>query len=124
MNNNGQQVVVNGSMLTKQVSVTSAAWQGETVKIEVEIDFDGVPLAQLYSWAAQTLVINLQSALRKCDLEFVKELARAPYRRHASSMGVVDDPSKVLKKAVEAVDSMSPEQLEALLMALQSKMNK
>lgn len=101
---------------SKRMTVTSKAWgEGQSVNLNVEIDFTGVSQEQLISWASQTLIINLQASLRKCDLSFVKELAKAPYRRKATAMGVLDDPNRAFRKTLENLDQLSSEQLEQLL---------
>lgn len=111
--------------LRKRLSVmNNGAWNGESVQLDVEIDFDGVPLEQVYAWAAQTLVINLQQALRKCDLAFVKQLAKSVYRRKATAMGILDDPMRAARKLVENAGSMSPLEVENIITALQAQLDK
>lgn len=101
---------------SKNMTVTCKAWgPDQSVNMQVEIDFTGVAHEQLISWASQTLIINLQASLRKCDLSFVKELAKQPYRRKATAMGVLDDPNRAFRKTLENLDTYSPEQLEQLL---------
>lgn len=129
MSKNGSAVSFDPKTLTlrKQLSVTNnGAWNGEQVTMTVEIDFDGVPVEQVYAWAGQTLVINLQQALRKCDLAFVKQLAKSVYRRKATAMGILDDPSRAYKKALDAINAgdLSPQQVENMLTALQAQLAK
>lgn len=134
MSKNATEISRNGSFvsfdpktlcLCKRMSVANnAAWNGESVNLEVEIDFDGVPLEQVYSWAAQTLIINLQQQLRKCDLDFVKHLSKSVYRRKASAMGILDDPSRAYQKAMKVIGNgdLTPQQAAAMLTALQAHM--
>lgn len=105
---------------TKRFSVTAKAWGDESVAITAEIDFTGVAQEQVYAWASQTLIINLQQALRKCDIAFVKDLSKAVYKRKATAMGILDDPAKAYNKLMENVSSLTPEQAAQMIAALQT----
>ena len=129
ISNNGSQVVFDSKneTITKRMSVTNnGAWNGEKVDMTVEIDFKGCDLAQIYSWAAQTLIINLQQALRKCDLVFVKELAKSVYKRKATAMGILDDPNRLFNKTMESIKSgdLNPDQVARMIAELQTMLPK
>lgn len=125
ISNNGSNVSWDpkNETITKRMSVTNnGAWGGERVDMTVEIDFKGVKLEQIYAWAAQTLVINLQQGLRKCDLAFVKDLAKSVYKRKATAMGVLDDPQRLFNKTLDTIKNgnLTPDQVSRMLQELQS----
>lgn len=80
---------IQGTILQRKGSVARRddKWQGAKFPFTVQIDFSGVSSEQLYSWAASTLIIQLQNQMRQCSPEFMSVLTSSAIRRPAADMG-------------------------------------
>lgn len=94
---------------------------GEPVNLQARIDFTGCTATQILLWAARTKIIDLQRALRLCDLQFLKDLAkRGPIIRKATEAGTsFVDPAKQQQQILSKVQNMTPEERAALIKLLQ-----
>lgn len=97
---------------------------GEAVKFVAHIDFAGIPADQIMLWAARTKIIDLQRALRLCDLTFLRDLAkRGPIIRKATEAGTsFVDPEKTKQRIMSQVSNMTPEEKATLVKLLQASM--
>lgn len=97
---------------------------GEAVNLTAHLDFEGVPIAQIMFWAARTKIIDLQNALRLCDLEFIKDLAkRGPIMRKAVEAGTgFVSTEKIQQQIVSRFAGLSPEEREATIRLLKANM--
>lgn len=97
---------------------------GEPVNLTAHIDFEGVSATQILLWAARPKIIDLQRALRLCDLEFLKGLAkRGPIIRRASEAGTsFVDPERAKQQVLSRVRNMAPEERAALIKLLQQEL--
>ena len=95
----------------------------EPINLKAEISFEGVSQTQLLIWAARTKIIDLQRALRLCDTDFIKDIAkRGPIRRNATEAGTgFADPAKQQQRILSAVQNMSDEEKAALLQLLKAQ---
>ena len=66
---------VDGKVVIADLTVRKSR-DGEPVNLTAHIDFTGVSATQILLWAARTKIIDLQRALRLCDLTFLKELSK------------------------------------------------
>lgn len=95
---------------------------GEPVNLTAHIDFAGVSPTQILLWAARTKIIDLQRALRLCDLQFLKDLAkRGPIMRKATEAGTsFVDPARAQQQILSKVQNMTAEERAALIKLLQA----
>lgn len=95
---------------------------GEPVNLTAHIDFTGVSATQILLWAARTKIIDLQRALRLCDLQFLKDLAkRGPILRKATEAGTsFVDPARAQQQILSKVQNMTPEERADLIKLLQA----
>lgn len=114
---------VNGQVVFAEITVRKTKG-GEPVDLKAEIDFEGCSAEQVLLWAARTKIIDLQRALRLCDLDFIKDLAkRGPIRRKATVAGTgFADPAKQQQQIADKFSAMSPEEKAQLLALLQKNM--
>ena len=117
---------ITGDTVTRTLVVKSPkSWGNAEVTLEVSIDFSGVTHQQLLEWASRTKAIDLQRALRACDLGFVRDLAsRGILRRKAIECGTgFSDPKKTEAQIRSAAELLTAEQKAALIKALQESLN-
>lgn len=117
---------ITGDVVTRTLLVKSPkSWGAAEVQLEVAIDFSGVTHQQLLEWASRTKAIDLQRALRACDLNFVRDLAsRGTLRRKAIECGTgFSDPKKTEAQIRSAAELLTAEQKAALIKALQESLN-
>ena len=115
-----------GDVVTRSLVVKSPkSWGSAEVTLEVSIDFTGVTHQQLLEWASRTKAIDLQRALRACDLAFVQDLAsRGTLRRKAVECGIgFTDPQKAAAQARSMAELLTAEQKAQLIRALQESLN-
>lgn len=114
---------IDGQTVIAELTVRKSK-DGEPVDLTAEIDFTGVPASQILLWAARTKIIDLQRALRLCDLAFIKDLAkRGPIRRRATEAGTgFVDPARAQQQIADKFSAMTPEEKAALLKLLQNNM--
>lgn len=112
---------VEGSVVIADLTVRKSR-DGEPVNLTAHIDFTGVSATQILLWAARTKIIDLQRALRLCDLQFLKDLAkRGPILRKATESGTsFVDPARAQQQILSKVQNMTPEERAALIKLLQS----
>ena len=68
-----QPVRVDGYLVTRTLEVANPkVWGDEKVSLTVAIDFEGCDIKQILEWASRTKAIDLQRALRACELGYVK----------------------------------------------------
>lgn len=116
-----QPVRVDGYLVTRTIDVANPkVWGDEKVSLTVAIDFEGCTLEQILEWASRTKAIDLQRALRACELGYIKSIAsRGVLKRKAVECGTgFADPNKQMAAIKSAVGTMSPEQKAALLKML------
>lgn len=111
---------VDGKIVIADLTVRKSR-DGEPVNLTAHIDFSGVSATQILLWAARTKIIDLQRALRLCDLQFLKELAkRGPIIRRASEAGTsFVDPLRIRQQILDKALNMTPEERATLIELLQ-----
>lgn len=117
-----QPVQVDGYIVTRTLEVANPkVWGDQKVSLTVAIDFTGVELQQILEWASRTKAIDLQRALRACELGYIKSIAaRGTLHRKATECGIgFADPAKQMAQVTAAIGTMSAEQKAALLKLLQ-----
>ena len=112
---------VEGQVVIADLTVRKSR-DGEPVNLTAHIDFSGVSATQTLLWAARTKIIDLQRALRLCDLQFLKDLAkRGPIIRKATEAGTsFVDPAKAQQQILSKVQNMTPEERATLIKLLQA----
>lgn len=112
---------VEGSVVIADLTVRKSR-DGEPVNLVAHIDFTDVSATQILLWAARTKIIDLQRALRLCDLQFLKDLAkRGPIIRKATEAGTsFVDPARAQQQILSKVQNMTPEERAALIKLLQA----
>lgn len=112
---------VEGQVVIADLTVRKSR-DGEPVNLVAHIDFTGVSATQILLWAARTKIIDLQRALRLCDLQFLKDLAkRGPILRKATEAGTsFVDPARAQQQILSKVQNMTPEERAALIKLLQA----
>lgn len=112
---------VEGQVVIADLTVRKSR-DGESVNLTAHIDFTGVSATQILLWAARTKIIDLQRALRLCDLQFLKDLAkRGPILRKATEAGTsFVDPARAQQQILSKVQNMTPEERAALIKLLQA----
>lgn len=112
---------VDGQVVIADLTVRKSR-DGEPVNLTAHIDFTGVSATQILLWAARTKIIDLQRALRLCDLQFLKDLAkRGPILRKATEAGTsFVDPARAQQQILSKVQNMTPEERAALIKLLQA----
>ena len=116
-----QPVRVDGYIVERTLEVANPkVWGDRKVSLRVAIDFTGVDMKQLLEWASRTKAIDLQRALRACDINYVARLAQnGVFKRRASECGIgFTDPAKTAAAVKAAVGAMTPEQRAELLRQL------
>ena len=116
-----QPVRVDGYIVERTIDVANPkVWGDRKVSLRVAIDFTGVDMKQLLEWASRTKAIDLQRALRACDVNYVASLAQnGVFKRRASECGIgFTDPAKTAAAVKAAVGAMTPEQRAELLRQL------
>ena len=120
-----QPVRVEGYLVTRTLEVANPkVWGDEKVSLTVAIDFEGCDLKQILEWASRTKAIDLQRALRACELGYVKRLAASGvFKRRAVECGTgFADPAKAAAAVKAAVGAMTPEQRAELIKQLSAMM--
>lgn len=120
-----QPVRVEGYVVTRTLEVANPkVWGDEKVSLTVAIDFEGCDIKQILEWASRTKAIDLQRALRACELGYVKRLAAAGvFKRRAVECGTgFADPAKAAAAVKAAVGAMTPEQRAELIKQLTAMM--
>ena len=120
-----QPVRVDGYLVTRLLEVANPkVWGDEKVSLTVAIDFEGCELKQILEWASRTKAIDLQRALRACELGYVKRLAQSGvFKRKAVECGTgFADPAKAAAAVKAAVGAMTPEQRAELIKQLSAMM--
>ena len=120
-----QPVRVDGYLVTRTLDVANPkVWGDEKVSLTVAIDFEGCELTQILEWASRTKAIDLQRALRACELGYVKRLAQSGvFKRRAVECGTgFADPAKAAAAVKAAVGAMTPEQRAELIKQLSAMM--
>ena len=120
-----QPVRVEGYLVTRTLEVANPkVWGDEKVSLTVAIDFTGVDIKQILEWASRTKAIDLQRALRACELGYVKRLAASGvFKRRAVECGTgFADPAKAAAAVKAAVGAMTPEQRAELIKQLSAMM--
>lgn len=120
-----QPVKIEGYIVTRLLEVANPkVWGDEKVALTVAIDFTGCEMAQILEWASRTKVIDLQRALRACELGYVRRLAsNGVFKRRAVECGTgFADPAKAAAAVKAAVGAMTPEQRAELLRQLSEMM--
>ena len=120
-----QPVRVDGYLVTRLLEVANPkVWGDEKVALTVAIDFEGCEMKQILEWASRTKAIDLQRALRACELGYVKRLASSGvFKRRAVECGTgFADPAKAAAAVKAAVGAMTPEQRAELLRQLSEMM--
>lgn len=116
-----QPVRVDGYLVTRTLEVANPkVWGDRKVSLRVAIDFEGCDIKQILEWASRTKAIDLQRALRACDINYVANLAaQGVFKRRASECGIgFTDPAKAAEAVKAAVGAMTPEQRAELLRQL------
>lgn len=111
---------VDGKIVIADLTVRKSR-DGEPINLTARIDFTGVSATQILLWAARTKIIDLQRALRLCDLQFLKELAkRGPIVRRASEAGTsFVDPLRIRQQIIDKAMAMTPEERASIIELLQ-----
>ena len=120
-----QPVRVDGYIVERTIDVANPkVWGDRKVSLRVAIDFTGVDMKQLLEWASRTKAIDLQRALRACDVNYVASLAQnGVFKRRASECGIgFTDPTKTAAAVKAAVGAMTPEQRAELIKQLSAMM--
>lgn len=120
-----QPVRVDGYVVTRTLEVANPkVWGDEKVSLTVAIDFEGCDIKQILEWASRTKAIDLQRALRACELGYVKRLAASGvFKRRAVECGTgFADPAKAAAAVKAAVGAMTPEQRAELIKQLSAMM--
>lgn len=120
-----QPVRVDGYVVTRTLEVANPkVWGDEKVALTVAIDFEGCDLKQILEWASRTKAIDLQRALRACELGYVRRLAsNGVFKRKAAECGIgFADPAKTAAAVKAAVGAMTPEQRAELIKQLSAMM--
>ena len=120
-----QPVRVDGYVVERTIDVANPkVWGDRKVSLRVAIDFTGVDMKQLLEWASRTKAIDLQRALRACDVNYVASLAQnGVFKRRASECGIgFTDPTKTAAAVKAAVGAMTPEQRAELIKQLTAMM--
>ena len=120
-----QPVRVDGYVVTRTLEVANPkGWGDEKVSLTVAIDFEGCDLKQILEWASRTKAIDLQRALRACELGYVRRLAASGvFKRKAVECGTgFADPAKAAAAVKAAVGAMTPEQRAELIKQLTAMM--
>lgn len=120
-----QPVRVDGYVVTRTLEVANPkVWGDEKVSLTVAIDFTGVDMKQILEWASRTKAIDLQRALRACELGYVRRLAsNGVFKRRAVECGTgFADPAKAAAAVKAAVGAMTPEQRAELIKQLTAMM--
>ena len=120
-----QPVRVDGYLVTRTLEVANPkVWGDEKVSLTVAIDFEGCDIKQILEWASRTKAIDLQRALRACELGYVKRLAASGvFKRRAVECGTgFADPAKAAAAVKAAVGAMTPEQRAELIKQLSAMM--
>lgn len=120
-----QPVRVDGYVVTRTLEVANPkVWGDEKVSLTVAIDFEGCDIKQILEWASRTKAIDLQRALRACELGYVKRLAASGvFKRKAVECGTgFADPAKAAAAVKAAVGAMTPEQRAELIKQLTAMM--
>lgn len=94
------------------------------IKFSVVVDMEGTTYADILSDAIATKIIRLQGALRKSGLpyEALAEMAKTPLRRQYASLGEgIESSAKTVAKIENAVENLTPEQLQELIAKLKAK---
>ena len=120
-----QPVRVDGYVVTRTLEVANPkVWGDEKVSLTVAIDFEGCDIKQILEWASRTKAIDLQRALRACELGYVRRLAsNGVFKRKAVECGTgFADPAKAAAAVKAAVGAMTPEQRAELIKQLTAMM--
>lgn len=112
-------MTVRGDVVTVRLSVKRTEGAEKSYNITAELDFSGVPTAQILVWAARTKVIDLQRALRLCTDAQLADLEKSVIRRKATAAGASFGNTEKTKNLVMAhAAALSPEDRAELVAAI------
>lgn len=110
---------VRGDVVSVRLSVKRTEGAERAYNITAELDFSGIPTAQILVWAARTKVIDLQRALRLCTDAQLTDLEREVIRRKATAAGASFGNTEKTKNLILAhAAALSAEDRAALMAAL------
>lgn len=110
---------VRGDIVTVRLGLKRSEGAERSYNITAELDFSGIPTAQILVWAARTKVIDLQRALRLCTDAQLGDLEKEVIRRKATAAGASFGNTEKTKSLILAhAASLSAEDRAALLAAL------
>lgn len=109
-------------MVVKTILTVRRNRDAEPVKIEVELDYAGVPAQTIYAWANRTKIIDLQRALRGLSQVELEQLAaKGTLRRRATEAGLgFQSSDKAFERASALVGQLDEDARAALLAQLQA----
>lgn len=113
------------STVTRTISVRKDANAPEH-KIACTIDMKKLTAEQLLEWASRSLIITIQGTLRrKCTESFLTAIEKKGLVMDATNPNEIDDPAMKAERenaiVDKKIDSMSVEEIEALMAKLQAK---
>lgn len=112
-------MTVRGDIVTVRLSVKRTEGAERSYNLTAELDFAGVPTAQILVWAARTKVIDLQRALRLCTDQQLADLEKNTICRKATAAGASFGNTEKTKNLILAhAAALSAEDRAALLAAL------
>lgn len=110
---------VRGDIVTVRLGVKRTEGAERSYNITAELDFAGIPTAQILVWAARTKVIDLQRALRLCTDAQLADLEKNTICRKATAAGASFGNTEKTKNLVMAhAAALSPEDRAELVAAL------
>lgn len=110
---------VRGDIVTVRLGVKRTEGAERSYNITAELDFSGIPTAQILVWAARTKVIDLQRALRLCTDQQLADLEKDVVRRKATAAGASFGSTEKTKNLILAhAAALSAEDRAALMAAL------
>lgn len=112
-------MTVRGDVVTVRLSVKRTEGAERAYNLTAELDFSGIPTAQILVWAARTKVIDLQRALRLCTDAQLGDLEKEVIRRKATAAGASFGNTEKTKSLIVAhAAALSPEDRAELVAAL------